>query len=37
METHGDMVYIEDIKTIMEWSVHKQVGLVWDPAKICFQ
>lgn len=34
METHGDLVYIADIKTIMEASKHPQVGLVWDAANM---
>ncbi|MEI6088604.1 MAG: sugar phosphate isomerase/epimerase family protein [Bacteroidota bacterium] len=34
METHGDLVYIADLKTIMEAAVHPQVGLVWDAANM---
>jgi sugar phosphate isomerase/epimerase len=34
METHGDLVYIADIKTVMESAIHPQVGLVWDPANM---
>lgn len=34
METHGDLVYIADIKTIMEAAIHPQVGLVWDAANM---
>ncbi len=34
METHGDLVYIADIKTIMEAAKHPQVGLVWDAANM---
>jgi sugar phosphate isomerase/epimerase len=34
METHGDLVYITDIKTIMEAAKHPQVGLVWDAANM---
>ena len=34
METHGDLVYIEDIKKIMKEAPHPQVGLVWDSANM---
>ncbi len=34
METHGDLVYVADIKTIMEAAKHPQVGLVWDAANM---
>ncbi len=34
METHGDLVYIADLKTIMEAAKHPQVGLVWDAANM---
>jgi sugar phosphate isomerase/epimerase len=34
METHGDLVYIADIKTVMEAAKHPQVGLVWDAANM---
>jgi len=34
METHGDLVYIADLKTIMEAALHPQVGLVWDAANM---
>ena len=34
METHGDLVHIEDLKTIMQAAKHPQVGLVWDPANM---
>ncbi|HEV8285301.1 MAG TPA: sugar phosphate isomerase/epimerase family protein [Chitinophagaceae bacterium] len=30
METHGDVVKTEDIKTIMETTSHSHIGLVWD-------
>ncbi|HEY0058699.1 MAG TPA: sugar phosphate isomerase/epimerase family protein [Flavisolibacter sp.] len=30
METHGDVVWIEDIAAIMSAADHKQVGLLWD-------
>ncbi len=30
METHGDLVNIADIETIMLGAAHPQVGLVWD-------
>lgn len=34
METHGDLVYIADIKMVMESAKHPQVGLVWDSANM---
>jgi sugar phosphate isomerase/epimerase len=34
METHGDLVYIADIKKIMEAAKHPHVGLVWDSANM---
>lgn len=34
METHGDLVHIEDLKTIMHAAKHPQIGLVWDPANM---
>jgi len=34
METHGELVYIADIKKIMDVARHPQVGLVWDPANM---
>ncbi len=30
METHGDVVRIEDLTTIMQAANHSNVGLVWD-------
>lgn len=30
METHGDVVKIEDLETIMRSAEHPNVGLVWD-------
>ncbi len=30
METHGDVVKIEDLETIMRLAEHPNVGLVWD-------
>ncbi len=30
METHGDMVYINDIEKIMLAAEHPQIGLIWD-------
>ncbi|RYG40719.1 MAG: sugar phosphate isomerase/epimerase, partial [Chitinophagaceae bacterium] len=46
METHGDVVWVEDILAIMRVAKHPNVGLVWDisnmwgitrenPAEIC--
>ncbi len=34
METHGDVVKIEDLAAIMQAAEHKQVGLVWDIANM---
>jgi len=34
METHGDAVYINDLKTIMQAAAHANVGLVWDVANM---
>lgn len=30
METHGDVVKIEDLQTIMQAAKHPNVGLIWD-------
>ncbi|MFT3680772.1 MAG: sugar phosphate isomerase/epimerase [Ferruginibacter sp.] len=30
METHGDVVYINDVERIMQNAVHAHTGLVWD-------
>jgi sugar phosphate isomerase/epimerase len=30
MESHGDVVWIEDILAVMTAAAHKQVGLLWD-------
>lgn len=30
METHGDLVYTEDIEKIMQSAQHTQAGLIWD-------
>lgn len=30
METHGDVVKINDLETIMQSAIHPNVGLVWD-------
>ena len=34
METHGDVVRIEDLATIMQAAEHPHVGLVWDVANM---
>lgn len=34
METHGDAVYIEDLKTIMQAAANRHVGLLWDVANM---
>lgn len=31
METHGDLVHSDDLKTLMESATHPHTGLVWDP------
>lgn len=30
LETHGDVIYVNDLVKIMESSEHKHTGLVWD-------
>ncbi|MGV3657702.1 MAG: sugar phosphate isomerase/epimerase family protein, partial [Chitinophagaceae bacterium] len=30
METHGDVIWVDDIETIMQKATHPNVGLVWD-------
>ncbi len=30
METHGDLVYTEDLEKIMQSAQHAQAGLIWD-------
>lgn len=30
VETHGDLVHIEDIEFVMKTASHPQVGLIWD-------
>ncbi len=30
METHGDVVYVDDVVKIMQNSIHPNVGLMWD-------
>ena len=34
METHGDLVKIDDVDTIMQAAAHPQVGLIWDVANM---
>ncbi|HSN07930.1 MAG TPA: sugar phosphate isomerase/epimerase family protein [Hanamia sp.] len=34
METHGDLVWSDDIKKIMESAFNKNTGLVWDVANM---
>lgn len=34
METHGDVVWIDDLDTIMQAAAHPSVGLVWDIANM---
>ena len=30
LETHGDLIFVEDLHQVMNASEHKNVGLVWD-------
>ena len=30
LESHGDLVYIDDIEKVMQAATHEHVGLVWD-------
>lgn len=30
LESHGDLVYINDLKKIMQSAGHKNVGIIWD-------
>ncbi len=34
METHGDVVWTNDIEKIMKDAAHPNVGLVWDPCNM---
>jgi sugar phosphate isomerase/epimerase len=34
METHGDLVWTQDIDKIMQNASHSNVGLVWDPCNM---
>jgi len=34
METHGDLVWTQDIDRIMQHASHPNVGLVWDPTNM---
>jgi sugar phosphate isomerase/epimerase len=34
METHGDAVKIEDLRSLMQSAEHPNVGLIWDPANM---
>jgi len=34
METHGDLVWTQDIDKIMQHASHSNVGLVWDPCNM---
>ena len=34
METHGDVVWSQDIEKIMKEATHPNVGLVWDPCNM---
>jgi len=34
METHGDLVWTQDIDKIMQGASHPNVGLVWDPTNM---
>jgi len=30
IESHGDLVYVDDLQTVMKAAEHPQVGLIWD-------
>ncbi|HTH57084.1 MAG TPA: sugar phosphate isomerase/epimerase family protein [Cyclobacteriaceae bacterium] len=30
METHGDLLFIDDLEKVMKAAAHKKVGLIWD-------
>lgn len=34
METHGDLVWTQDVDKIMQHASHSNVGLVWDPCNM---
>lgn len=34
LETHGDVVYINDLVHILQATNHKQVALIWDPTNM---
>lgn len=34
METHGDLVWADDLLQIMKMTNHKQAALVWDPSNM---
>jgi sugar phosphate isomerase/epimerase len=34
METHGEVVWADDIQKIMQSAAHPNVGLVWDPVNM---
>lgn len=34
IESHGDLIYIEDLQKVMKGSEHEHVGLVWDPVNM---
>jgi sugar phosphate isomerase/epimerase len=34
IESHGDLVYIQDLQKVMKDAEHKQVGLIWDVANM---
>lgn len=34
MESHGDLIYVNDLQQVMKAAEHKHVGLVWDMANM---
>jgi sugar phosphate isomerase/epimerase len=34
METHGELVYTDDLASVMKAAAHDHVGLVWDPCNM---
>jgi sugar phosphate isomerase/epimerase len=34
IESHGDLIYVNDLQQVMKASEHKQVGLIWDMANM---
>lgn len=34
IESHGDLIYIEDLQNVMMASEHEHVGMIWDPVNM---